>query len=47
MLSLDDELDIEDKITEIMRKLSESANVLINTRKAAGPEDDDDEDDDE
>ena len=45
-LSIDDELDIEDKITEIMRKLGESANVLLNSRKSpAAGEDDDDEDD--
>ncbi|HJK65242.1 MAG TPA: DUF5806 family protein, partial [Methanocorpusculum sp.] len=44
-LAIDDELDIEDKITEIMRKLGESANVLLNTRKGSGSEDDDADDD--
>ena len=43
-LAIDDELDIEDKITEIMRKLGESANVLLNTRKKTGEPDEDDED---
>lgn len=44
-LAIDDELDIEDKITEIMRKLGESANVLLSTRKGSGTEDDDGEED--
>ncbi len=44
-LAIDDELDIEDKITEIMRKLGESANVLLNTRKKAGEQDEDDDED--
>lgn len=48
-LAIDDELDIEDKITEIMRKLGESANVLLNSRKnsVSDEEDDDDDDDDD
>lgn len=47
-LSIDDELDIEDKITEIMRKLGESANVLLNSRrKNPADEDEDDEDEDD
>jgi hypothetical protein len=41
-LAIDDELDIEDKITEIMRKLGESANVLLSARKNAGDEEEDD-----
>ncbi len=44
-LEIDEEIDIEDKISEIMRKLGESANVLLKNRK--GEEDDDDEEDTE
>ncbi|HJJ89038.1 MAG TPA: DUF5806 family protein [Methanocorpusculum sp.] len=32
-VAIDDELDIEDKITDTMRKLGESTHVLLNTRK--------------
>ncbi|MDR3102419.1 MAG: DUF5806 family protein [Methanocalculaceae archaeon] len=45
-LSVDDELDIEDKITEIMRKLGESANILLNARRNAGAGKDGDTDED-
>jgi hypothetical protein len=39
-LSIDNELDIEDKITEIMQKLGKSANILLNTRKGSCSKDD-------
>jgi len=42
-LEIDEEIDIEDKISEIMRKLGESANILLKSRKG----DDEDEDDEE
>ncbi|HJJ56432.1 MAG TPA: DUF5806 family protein [Methanocorpusculum sp.] len=32
-LSIDDEIDIEDKINEVMKKLGESAHKLMNTQK--------------
>ncbi|RBQ24932.1 MAG: hypothetical protein ALMCE001_08850 [Methanocorpusculum sp. MCE] len=46
-LEIDDEIDIEDKISEIMRKLGESANVLLSSRRGASESDDEgDEDED-
>lgn len=45
-LEIDDEIDIEDKISEIMRKLGESANVLLSSRRGES-ESDDEEDEDE
>ncbi len=45
-LEIDDEIDIEDKISEIMRKLGESTNVLLSSRRGAS-ESDDEEDEDE
>lgn len=38
-LEIDDEIDIEDKISEIMRKLGESANVMLNNRRGENADD--------
>ena len=46
-LEIDDEIDIEDKISEIMRKLGESANVLLSSRRGEAEDEDDEEDEDE
>jgi hypothetical protein len=46
-LSIDNELDIEDKITDIMRKLGESANIFLNARRGSGIENNDNEEDGE
>ena len=48
-LEIDDEIDIEDKISEIMRKLGESANVMLNSRRngAENEEEEGDEEEDE
>lgn len=43
-LQIDEEIDIEDKISEIMKKLGESANAMLNKRTAE-TDDEDDEDD--
>lgn len=45
-LEIDDEIDIEDKISEIMRKLGESANVMLNSRRN-GAENEEEEGDEE
>ncbi|MDO5843995.1 MAG: DUF5806 family protein, partial [Methanocorpusculum sp.] len=42
-LEIDDEIDIEDKISEIMRKLGESANIMLNNRRGNSEEDDDED----
>ena len=42
-LEIDDEIDIEDKISEIMRKLGESANVLLSSRRGASESDDEED----
>ncbi|HJJ94196.1 MAG TPA: DUF5806 family protein, partial [Methanocorpusculum sp.] len=44
-LEIDDEIEIEDKISEIMKKLGDSANQMLNSRRNAAS--DDDEEDDE
>ncbi|HJJ30535.1 MAG TPA: DUF5806 family protein [Methanocorpusculum sp.] len=44
-LEIDDEIDIEDKISEIMRKLGESANVFLRERRGESEDEEDDEDD--
>ncbi|HJJ43837.1 MAG TPA: DUF5806 family protein [Methanocorpusculum sp.] len=44
-LEIDDEIDIEDKISEIMRKLGESANVFLRNRRGESEDEDDEEDD--
>lgn len=46
-LEIDDEIDIEDKISEIMRKLGESANVLLSSRRGEDRDEDEDEDDEQ
>jgi hypothetical protein len=43
-LEIDEEIDIEDKISEIMRKLGESANILLKSRKGDDEEEDEEED---
>ncbi|HJJ61491.1 MAG TPA: DUF5806 family protein, partial [Methanocorpusculum sp.] len=45
-LEIDDEIEIEDKISEIMKKLGDSANQMLNSRRNAAS-DDDEEDDEE
>ena len=46
-LEIDDEIDIEDKISEIMRKLGESANVLLSSRRGESESDEEEDDDDD
>ena len=46
-LDIDEEIDIEDKISEIMRKVGESANILLKNRGEKSEESDADEDEDE
>lgn len=46
-LEIDEEIDIEDKISEIMRKLGESANILLSNKRGDDNDEDDEEYDDE
>ncbi len=46
-LEIDDEIEIEDKISEIMKKLGDSANQMLNSRRNAASDADEDEDDEE
>jgi len=40
-LEIDDEIEIEDRITDIMRKLGDSANILLNKRSQQSSQQDD------
>ncbi|HIJ06923.1 MAG: hypothetical protein XE11_0483 [Methanomicrobiales archaeon 53_19] len=40
-LEIDDEIEIEDRITDIMRKLGDSANILLNKRSQQNSQQDD------
>ena len=46
-LDIDEEIDIEDKISEIMRKVGESANLILKNRQNPASDDTDEENDDE
>lgn len=46
-LDIDEEIDIEDKISEIMRKVGESANLILKSRQNPASDDIDEDDEDE
>lgn len=46
-LEIDDEIDIEDKISDIMRRLGESASIMLSSRRGSSGDSSDDDDDED
>ena len=46
-VEIDDEIEIEDKISEIMKKLGDSANQMLNSRRNTAADEDEEDDEEE